>query len=252
MSQTLSKKQKQLLIDILENPTDIGAKKAYSSWLYDNKHEQQAQAVDWIINDSASSRPKNFIAGKKEFVAAIMKSIGLNPDPNHHSFGFSIKVDGEKLLKSEDFFELEFKGGKNEVSEFTALRERITEAAGKNAMISLAAAHINDGNLQRKAKGHEHALYKFALDSLADKELSNERKVTVAQAIYDKTVNPHFPEHTVAARIMHGITESYPEKYENGYGKRTNPPKADDVSGEIDVVLDAESHLSHHNRIKRR
>ena len=46
----MSEEQKNLIIAILENPTDIVKKKTYVSWLHEHNHEQREQAVEWILD----------------------------------------------------------------------------------------------------------------------------------------------------------------------------------------------------------
>lgn len=151
-----------------------------------------------------------------------MQTIGLNPDPNHHPFGFAVKIDGEKLLKNEKFFDLNFGGKEKEVSQFTSLQERIAEVAGEKAMLSLFAGYKDtgekDATKHSEPKPYEHAMYKMVLVKLLNSDFSNEQKIVIAQAVYAKTEIGHFPEHSLAGQVIHRLTGQYPDDYEKGNG----------------------------------
>jgi len=238
MSQSLSEEQKQLLINILKNPADDNAKVGYSAWLHEQgaAYEQQAEAFDFVIGKS-SRKPITFAAGKKIFESSIVNALCSKKEEH---FGFEIKIDMQKLLNNENYLGLRFleqgTGGQNTIS----LCNKIKETCGEEAMFALVSGYIQNGDLHHQPKAYEHALYKFALDALGNgSELGTEQKLALANKIYEKTVNPNFPEHSKAARIIHGLTGEHPEGYVNGYGNR-GLLNADEIP------------FSHHNRVLKR
>jgi uncharacterized protein (TIGR02996 family) len=235
MPNSLPEEQKQLLINILKNPADDGAKWAYSDWLHGQgaDYEQQAEAFDWVIGKQ-TKKPITFASGKKNFENAMVNALCSQ---NEDHFGFEIKINMEKLLNNENYLGLRFleqgTGGQNIINFCTTVKETF----GEEAMFALVSGYMQNDDLHHQPKAYEHALYKISLDVLGNgSALSDEQKLAVANKIYEKTVNPHFPEHSVAARIIHGLTGEHPEGYVNGYGNR-GLLNADEIP------------FSHHNRV---
>ena len=249
MPQSLPTEQKALLQDTLAEPFNENIRKHYSSWLRQNSHKQQADAIDWIIDPASTitTKPKTFADGKREFDAALMQTIGLNPDPNHHPFGFAVKIDGEKLLKNEKFLDLDFVGGEKEVTQFMGLQKRIAEVAGEKAMLSLFAGYKDTGEKDvtkhSEPKPYEHAMYKLVLGKILNSNFSDEQKIAIAQAIYAKTETGHFPEHSLAGQVIHRLTGQYPDDYEKGNGHSNRKLVEDDE----DAI--GKNVISHRNRV---
>lgn len=202
-----STEKRDLLLDILCNPSRERLQNAYSAWLRARGEKPQADFVDTMyrmVKMCEVMKPAQYKTGKRQFHKEVTEVLGL---ASYHI----ADIDVEGLLEGGDALVLRRADydGQALPHDFTAINtviRAIEKNAGVEVMVSLAASVSPDLN-----NPDTDLLYRYALDHLDEVSLSKKRKGEIAETVYAKTAHYSSGRHAEAARAVEHYTGKTPD-----------------------------------------